>query len=98
MDDRGLISLGGGGRNCSLLENVKSGSGTHPFPYPVGTGILLRIKRRVCEIDQLSPSSTEFKNEWTHTCDNPVCLCGMDHRSCNMGLDREQLSKANEIA
>jgi len=44
MDDHGLISWGGGS-NCSLLENVKSGSDIHPFTYPVGTGgILLRDK------------------------------------------------------
>jgi hypothetical protein len=36
------------------------------------------------------------KNEWMHTCDNPVCLCGMDHRSCSIGMDREQHFKANE--
>ena len=44
-----------GARDFSFLQNVKTGSGTHPASYSVGTGSLFRV--RVSEVDHSSASN-----------------------------------------
>jgi len=40
-------------------------------------GLLPGLKWLRCEVDYLSPSNAELKNEWSHTSTPPICLDGV---------------------
>jgi hypothetical protein len=57
-------SISGGGRDFSLLNNIKTGSGAHPASYTTGTGDFFpRVKRQGREADHSSSSSAEVKSD-----------------------------------
>jgi len=62
------------GREFSLLQNVQACSGALSFMVIVYCGSLCRVKRPWPEVDHLSPSSAEVKNEWNYTSISPICL------------------------
>ena len=52
-------------------KNVQTGSGAHSAPqYP-------EVKRPRREVDYLTPSNAEFKNEWMYTSTPLIRLHGM---------------------
>jgi hypothetical protein len=69
LDDRvSGVRLREGAGNFSLFHRVQTGSGAHPFSYPIGTGALsLGVKRPGREADNSPPSTAEVKNAWRYT-------------------------------
>jgi hypothetical protein len=51
-------------KEFSVLHSVQTGSGTHPDPYPNGTGgDFLGVKRPESEVDDSPSPSTEVNND-----------------------------------
>jgi len=58
-----------------VSHRVRTGSGTHPAPYLMGTGgSATGLKRPGRETDYVRPSSADVKNAWNYTSTSPVCL------------------------
>jgi hypothetical protein len=63
-----------GARDFSLLCSIRTDSGAHPAPYPVGTGALLTVVQwQACDADHSLPSSAEVKmvELYLHS---PICV------------------------
>ena len=59
-------------RDFSPLQNVQTGSGAHPAPFLMTTGVLPREKKRSGHKINLSPpSSAEVTNQWSYTSTPP---------------------------
>jgi hypothetical protein len=57
------------------LHRVKTGTGSHPASYPMGTaGSFPKNKQRGNGSDHPPPSSAEVKNVWRYTYTPPICL------------------------
>jgi hypothetical protein len=59
-----------GARDFYRLRDDHTGSGSTHHPIQC----TLRVKRLGHEVNHLSPSSSEVKNEWSYTAAPPVCL------------------------
>jgi hypothetical protein len=56
------------GRDFSPLQKVQAISGPHPAFHSPGTECsLLEVKRPGLEVEESTPSSKEFGNEWSYT-------------------------------
>jgi hypothetical protein len=52
-------------RNCSLLQNVQTGSEAYPTSYPVGMRVFDQyVNRPWCKADHLTPTILKFKISW----------------------------------
>jgi hypothetical protein len=61
-----------GAENFSLHHRVKTGSGTHPASYSIGTRVSFPgVRRPGRESDHSPPSSAEVRNEWNYTSPPP---------------------------
>ena len=68
MDDRGIPSRISAGAKFWPFISTKIGSNGYPAAGSEGTSLLCPgIKRPVCEIERLLPSSAQIKNEWSYT-------------------------------
>jgi hypothetical protein len=53
-------------RDVSLLQNIQTGSGTHPAIYPEGIdGSFYGTERLGREADYSTPHNVEIKTEWS---------------------------------
>jgi len=57
-------------------KNIQTGSGAHPAPNPVGSGVPSLGAEQSGDHPLLS--SAEVKNEWSYTTAHPICLHGVD--------------------
>ena len=70
----------GRGNRFSVLQDVQTGSGADPASYLMGIGRFFfpGVKRPGGgEVDHLSPTSADIKNEWSYTFTH-ICLHRMD--------------------
>ena len=75
------------GRDFSLLQNIQTGSGTHPASYLMGTWYLSQgLKRSGCEVNHSPPCSGEVKNKWSCSSTHSVCLHGVKRENCTFFL------------
>jgi hypothetical protein len=59
----------------SVLQDVKTVSGTNPTSYAMGSGVLSwRVGRSGHEVDQSSKPNAEAKNGWSCTSTSTVCF------------------------
>jgi hypothetical protein len=61
-------------------DHTDSGSIHHPIQFT------LRVKRPRREVNHLSPSSSEVKNEWSYTAVSPICLIVWTERTLSSRL------------
>jgi len=66
-----------GARYFSILQNVETGSRAHLIA--TGGGLFLKVKWLELEVDHLTPSSVDMKNERSYACAPLVCFHSM-HR------------------
>ena len=74
---RAVGRFSAGARCSSLLERFRPALGCILSPEPcfLGTGCLSSTEKRLNrEASHLSPSSTEFKNEWSYTSKSPYAF------------------------
>jgi hypothetical protein len=71
------ISKPGRCNGSSVLQNVQTGSGTHPASYTMDNGgVFFGVKRADREIDCSPLYSAEARNEWSNTSTSPLLLHG----------------------
>jgi hypothetical protein len=59
-----------------FFKTVHKTSGAHPASHSMRAEVFLsRVKRSEPEVEHLSPSSAEIKNEWSYTPSPPI-ICG----------------------
>jgi len=63
LDDRGLIHCWLNDGTFSIRHRLKTGSGAHPAPYPMGTEALISGSNA----DHSPPFSAEVRNAWSYT-------------------------------
>jgi len=69
----------------SLPHNVHTGSGAHPAPHSVRTGVLSRwLTRPGRDVDHSSKSNAEVKNEWSCTSTPRIHLDGVNQKCINV--------------
>jgi hypothetical protein len=56
-----------GAETFSLCLHVQTGSGAHPFSYPIDEALFPGVKQLKSEADHTFPSSAEVKNQWSYT-------------------------------